>query len=247
MFDLSKAEDLVKASRSIGGVLAKQAEEMAKTQLFHDNLSKQNEVVATQHEALKKAHEESSAAHAEAVEKMDDTHELKAYHKSAQGLDKRAAEMHDQLSKAHKEMATAYKASADAAKSAADALKNAAAEWGAVAGTVTKTAVTKTAGGDPAVAAAGSVEELMQSTMTKLLEKTFQTLEGSPDVQKRIEDVVLKAIGEKLGDKIVPTGVHAINRSAGMLIQRTGNTGSRTGTDDSPVVPQLTKMVQFDD
>ena len=249
MFDLSKADGMEKASRSIGGALAKQAEELAKTQARDEDLSKQHDLAATTHEGLKKAHEDSAALHRAAIANMDDSHELYAYHKASEAIEKRSAEMEEKIATAHKAMSAAYKTSAESAKATVDSLKAVAAEWGGVAVTVKSaaTAVTKVAGADPAAIAAGTVNELMEGTMTKLLAKTFETLESSPEVQKRIEDIVLKAIGEKLGDKMVPSNVSVINRGANFMVPRAGTTVARTGTDDAPVAPQLAKIVAMDD
>lgn len=60
-------------------------------------------------------------------------------------------------------------------------------------------------------------------------------------------DLTKSAVAGRGADDIVPSRVQAINRGANHLIPRSGTPVARTGTDDAPVAPQLSKLVAIDD
>lgn len=211
---LNDSEGLEKAGKSLGGYFAKQADELAKSQSFHENLAQHHGGASVTHDELKKAHEEHAALHEKASAALDEGHELKAHHALKAALHKAHGGHHAELTKLHKAMADAHAAQAEHYKAEVNAMKTLVSEWGGTAPAVTKTASgTPATGADPTPSTGNPIADMVQETTKNLTKMTLESMGNDPEVKQFMRSEIMKmvseAIGAQLGDKLVPTSARA--------------------------------------
>ena len=198
MFELTKAEDLVKAGHAIGNYFAKQAEELEKTFAFH-------KAQATHHEAMAGHHADRSTHYKAMHAGVAADHELHDhFHKSHVH--------HDSMHKLHKACADSHHDQADKCKTQMDTLKTMATEWGASRGAVSSLfARSAAAAGAPLTTTTGNpFEDMVKETTAQLAKKTLETFDNDAEVKQFMRETIMKMVGEAIGNTIVPTGVSAV-------------------------------------
>jgi len=182
---------------------------------------------AAAHEALATAHK----AHAEFCkakhEGMDDGDAHKAYFGKAHDLHKAKAAHHDALS-------TLHKAHAEHLDTLGDGL-------GEDKTAAVKAAAAPVVAADPN-AAPTSVEDMVKSTTTGLVQSALDMLKSDPTVQDEIRKMVLAGVTAALGDKIRPDSVRGVlpDNPNLHLIMRPGGPEIPTAEVD----PKLQKFVE---
>lgn len=186
---------------------------------------------AVAHDALAKAHKGHAEFCKAKFDGMDDGDAHKAYFGKVHEIHKAKAAHHDALSALHK-------AHAEHLDTLGDGLgedKTAAAKVAAAAAPAPVIAT------DPN-AAPGSVEDMVKSTTTGLVQSALEMLKSDPTVQDEIRKMVLAGVTSALGDKIRPDSVR------GVLPARPGlELVPRPGGAEIPLAgvdPKLAKFVQ---
>lgn len=230
MFKLSEAADLEKAGRSLGSYFAKQAEELQKTHAFHA-------AAAAHHDAMKAAHTEHAAHHKATHDGLPDDHELKAHFAKGHTHHTSMAAHHEALAKAHA-------AHAETLKTEIDTMKALSADWGGIA------AKTAAAGDPPDLSKTTGIGEKFQVVTDTLVTKALEQISTSPAVAEVLERYALehiqKLLGDKIGDKLVPTNVSALapNRPGLTMVPR----GGQPAVPEKPNVPlEFEKLVRVDE
>lgn len=229
MFELAKADDLIKAGRSMGSYFAKRAEELEKSHNFH-------KAVAAHHEGLSKEHHAAAATHQAAHDALDNSHELKNCMGKAAGHHTAMAGQHAAIAKAHSDHA-------DTMKSEIDAMKVLASDWGGSA--------VKAANGTPlsesGTGGSMNVAGMLQTTSELLMKKTLDSFENDPEVAERIRKFALGQITSALGDKIVPDNVRGVITTFPNLTA-VARAGAPNPADKMPEVPlEFAKLVSVED
>lgn len=209
------------------------------------------------HSAMAKAHEGHATMCKAKADALDEGHVDKAYFGAAH-------EMHKAMAGHNAEVADHHKAQADHCTACQASMDGAAAEKAAGAAPAVATATApkyismgKNAEGvelfklddsaapAPAAAAAtGSVDEMIETTKKALVAKGLASMTDDPDVAKQIKEIVLKAVSQALGDKIVPTNVHGVMPldmpSGPTIVQRPGG----APIDTSKVPAEFAELVE---
>jgi hypothetical protein len=227
MWELTKAEDLAKAGRSMGSFFAKRAEELEKSHGFH-------KAVAAHHEGLAKEHHATAATHQAAHDALDNDHELK-------NCIGKAAGHHTAMAGHHESIAKAHHAHADAMKADLDAMKALASDWGGP----TVKAATGTPASEPGTGGSLNVATMLQTTSELLMKKTLDSFENDPEVAERIRKFALGQITSALGDKLVPDNVRGVitNFPNVTLVPRAG--APRAGEKTADVPLELEKVLSM--
>lgn len=254
MFKLNDAESLEKAGKSMGGFFAKQADELAKSQSFHENLSGHHATASVTHDELKKTHEEHAELHQKAHDSLDDGHELKAHQALKAALHKKNAAQHEALSKMHKALSEAHSAQAEHYKAEINAMKSIAAEWGVTKSVVIPAPGTPAPGSVTLTSTGNPIADMVQETTRDLTKMTLESMRSDPEVQTFMRGEIIKmvseAIGSQLSDKLVPSRATSIPLPPGIRsIVRPGQPeiGKGSGGDGNSEVPlEFEEMLKVD-
>jgi hypothetical protein len=170
--------------------------------------------VADQHAAISKAYAAQAATAQKQVDATDDSDAGKA-------LLVKTVELNTTLAASHK------------------AISESALENSVVKDEVTPIAVVPVAkaavagaAGD-AVIPVNGVDELLNKTVSNLVEKAFTSMSTDPKVAARIEEFLLQKVNDALGTKMVPTDVHAALPD-GQLVPRPGQAALPVAANDVP-------------
>jgi hypothetical protein len=229
---LTEAQDLEKAGHSIGNFFAKQVEDLEKTHNFHKAMAGHHGAAGAQHTALA-AHNKGMA------EGLGKDHELHAhFHK--------ISEHHTALAAHQNDMSGQHAAEAEKCKAQVDAMKVISAEWGG-----TPAAKAAAAPGSPVdLSKANTITEKFQTVTDALVTKALEQVSTSSAVGEVLEKFALeqinKLIGEKIGDKLVPSAISAVapTRPGIRQVPRAGEQPVST----KPAVPlEFAKLVDTED
>jgi hypothetical protein len=227
MFKLTDAADLEKAGSSLANYFVKQIDELSKS-FAHQS------ALAGHHAAMK-------ASHAEQADCMKAHHEGVADEDVHKGIFAKSHAHHAKMASHHEECAKTHGAYAESLKSQMDHMKAIASDWGATvkadgSTTMTPTDLTK----------AGTVEQKFQVVTDALVTKALETITTSPKVAELLEGAALehinKLIGEKIGAKLMPTPVTAINPNPAAGLTAVPRSGAKT-VEPSKVPLEFQKLV----